>query len=247
MTSPTVCCVMLANGREAMVRRAAWAFRAQTYQQKWLVIFDSGEPYLNIRGDPSIIHVDAHRFAGQSIGSLRNAANTLCSTDIIAHFDSDDFSAPERLTEQVALLQSSGADAVGYNRMLFWREPEAVRHDYDSAIELMRRVQDYPEGFDPDVGQAWLYANGNPRYALGTSLCYWRQAWEAKPFRDLNTGEDMFWELGLNVKGVDSVGAEPRMIASIHGGNTTARITPGVAEWKRAPEWDEYVRRVMAP
>ena len=45
---------------------------------------------------------------------------------------------------------------------------------------------------------------------------------------------------------------EPRMIASIHGGNTSnsydleALVARGSRDWTRVSEWDDYARRTMA-
>ncbi len=41
--SPTVACVMLVNGRPDMVKRAVASFRAQTYENSKLLIWDTGE------------------------------------------------------------------------------------------------------------------------------------------------------------------------------------------------------------
>jgi glycosyltransferase involved in cell wall biosynthesis len=165
---------------------------------------------------------------GKTIGALRNEANALARADILVHFDSDDWSHPNRIAEQVALLQSSGADVVGYREMLFWRD---------------------------DGGEAWLYSNKNPGYALGTSLCYWRRTWERKPFPATSYGEDLQFCTGLKVCGVPAFGCsgeayhDPRMIARIHHGNTSTAYKPEnmarASEWKRVPEWDQYCRSVM--
>jgi hypothetical protein len=173
-----------------------------------------------------------------SIGWLRNEANTsFPSVDIIAHFDDDDWSHPNRLTEQVALLQASGADAVGYNEMLFWRN----------------------QLWDGGPGDAWLYSNPRPNYALGTSLCYWRKAWERSPFTDgpkpEGTSEYHHWfkQGGVTVASKSSFGGsegEPRMVARIHGKNFGAydiekQIAGGSREWKRVPSWDARVRSIL--
>lgn len=241
----TVCCVMLANGREAMVERAVRAFQAQTHEAKKLVIWDTGEPRSPHKSEPNVLHCYP-RGNGDTIGALRNAANSAVASfnvDIICHFDSDDWSHPNRIAEQVALLESSGKQAVGYRDMLFWN--------------TAHRSQ---QPFEYDDGEAWLYVNPNERYCLGTSLCYWRSVWEAKPFPDLpkargGTGEDTQWLQGLDSFGVasfhdmtPSLGIAPRMIASIHGANTMLydAQTLSAPNFKRVPEWDAHCREVMA-
>ncbi len=150
MSAPTVACVMLANGRPEMVKRAWASYRAQTYPERVLIQYDNN-------GD-------------RSIGALRNDANSHTNCDIICHFDSDDISHPNRIAEQVALLQSSGAECVGYNEMLFWRE---ARHNRKEIFA------DGPRTFTPSgiTPEAWLYRAAIPNYAIGTSMCYWRSTW----------------------------------------------------------------------
>jgi glycosyltransferase involved in cell wall biosynthesis len=215
------------------------SFHEQTYRNKRLLIVANGlAPCLSDfsdRNGHSIL--DICEFATvakpglRSIGELRNEANAFAGTDIIAHWDSDDWSHPNRLAEQVALLTASYPDrppeAVSYNEMLFW---------------------------DTSPGQfcgAWLYRSPNPLCPIGTSLAYWRRSWEKQPFANRNIGEDLEW--WSRVRGVmaSSMRARaweaPRMIAAIHGGNTVPNpINPESREWKRVPEWDSYCRGVMA-
>lgn len=238
----TVCAVMLANGREEMVRRAVRAWRAQTYPAKRLLIWDTGElnQDLDTTGDADgeIAHIPAQAYRPNiTIGALRNEAISFWTEyPIILHWDSDDWSHPNRIAEQVALLEASGKEAVGYRDMLFW---------------------------DSTKAEAWLYTNRNPQYCLGTSLCYWREVWQRNPFPDTSAGEDTLWLRGVQSIGVESSTGtttlpasvmdaatsegydKPRMIASIHGGNTYARIERRAEEWKRVPEWDAHCREVM--
>lgn len=260
----TVCCVMLANGREAMVRRAVHAWQAQTYPARRLLIYDTSPDDINDLcdkvgitpdgGDIDVLESRAldHHGNQKTIGYLRNRANAAAEAfDIILHWDSDDWSHPNRIAEQVALLEASGKEAVGYRDMLFWR---------DIGFTAESTKADIAAG----DGEAWLYTNRNPQYCLGTSLCYWREVWQRNPFADTSAGEDTLWLRGVQSMGVESSTGtttlpasvmdaatsegydKPRMIASIHGGNTYARIEPRAEEWKRVPEWDAHCRKVMA-
>jgi hypothetical protein len=233
---------MMVNGRHAMVERAIRSFEAQTYENRRMYFFDTTpenetwEPYFGTLENPVTHCVLACEHRSKTVGMLRNEANGYCSEDIIVHWDSDDYSHPNRIAEQVALLQSSGKDCVGYRDMLFW---------------------------DETPGQfcgAWMYQNGNHKFCLGTSLCYWRRVWERHPFPDLpkgpqSAGEDTVWLDGVTRYGYhpvtsmdDDVRPEPRMIASIHGGNTTSfwlNHRDREPMFRRAPEWDEYCRERM--
>jgi hypothetical protein len=240
---PRVLCVMLANGREAMVRRAVRCFQHQIYANKRLLIYASGltEPeYINEGGIYTEWTGDTAEDS-VSIGSLRNQANGYArpeylDCEIIAHFDSDDWSAPRRLIEQVDLLYSSGAIITGYRDMLFWNKCAS----------------------GDAVGETWFYSAANPLYCLGTSLCYWRAVWERQPFKPLATGEDTEWLLHFRAQQIVAVSSmpdtrstpiksrgDPRMVASIHGGNACSAIKPGAREWRRAAEWDSLLRERM--
>jgi hypothetical protein len=275
MSSPTVCCVLLVNGRAEMVRRAIASFRAQTYDHKQLVIWDttpgcgsawSGEGF----DDGYLIFTpDVNKAAleGSSIGKLRNAANRygldhyiLGMPELIAHWDSDDWSHPRRLEEQVALLQYTGRQCVGYRELLFWD----TRIDPDAYFEA-------PDGRKfPDDGphdEAWLYRNDDPRWVAGASMLYTREAWEACPFDDAPHEDQRWWMRNAEKctgfssretimcvakmpEGYLNRDGEPRMICQMHA-DGTEQISRKVMEsggggvWLRAPQFDSYCERTM--
>jgi len=193
------------------------------------------------------------------IGQLRNRANSYaCSgegfgvPDILMHLDSDDRSHPNRIAEQVALLQSSGADVVGYSELLFWREP------------WLNMVQ-MPEGYSKPVsgnlkGEAWLYRDLTGKHPPGSSLAFWRRTWEHKPFQATSHGEDRSFVAGLKVASISSVdhtGPEmrnaPRMVCRIHPGNTSSSYANIEQEarkknpaWQRVPQWDSYCAEIFS-
>ncbi len=237
---------MLSSGRSEMVARAWASYRAQTYADRVMVQYDND--------------------GSKTIGVLRNAANALTGCDIICHWDSDDWSHPNRIAEQVALLQSSGAECVGYHEMLFWHEWTKT-HTIDAGLGMsIDRIPVMQER----CGESWLYReDGNhhvKNYAIGTSMCYWRKTWERFPFPNYSAGcDDWRWACGDTKTGVRAVNIAsessivagslnspeekkmfpPRMIAAIHGGNTCANFMPGAQEWTRVPEWDAYCRKTM--
>ena len=227
MSLPSVCAIMLVDGREKMALRAANSFMEQTYGKAWLLMFDTGKTKLKFFHLHPIIHAEAERLPSDCIGTLRNRAVEFADrADIIVHWDSDDFSHPERIAEQVEALQ--GYRVTGYHSMLFWDETKR---------------------------QCFRY-KGAPNFLIGTSLCYWRETWKATPFPELNAGEDTAWQKGLRKHAVSSIDKEPRMIASIHGGNTTCKVVydldrktgamkPHRPEWTRAAEWDAHCAEVM--
>ena len=234
MSDPTVTCVMLTRDRPAMARRAIRSFQQQTYSKRVLVILDTSEKVFDFAGiDDAKIRAAWSGFERDiGHGRLCNSVNNMaCPSNIICHWDDDDWSHPDRISQQVKLLQSSDVDCVGYNEMLFWDETPG----HSSA--------------------SWLYSSHTPTYCMGTSMMYWRRSWELQPFPALTKGSDTIWQAGLKRKSVSAVQTEPMMIASVHGGNVASRIIPPKPQqpgrgpiincWQRAPEWDARCREVM--
>ncbi len=287
MTDPTVCCVMLMNGRGPMVRRAIKSFRDQTYTPRMLLIWDTSTSecidQTIFRDDeyddpetPSsprgylLWYPEVNR--GASIGELRNDANGYAveemGAQIICTWDSDDHSHANRISEQVALLQASGAECVGYNGVLFW----------DTRVcSGCKFAQPYIESDEPGRwhgtsrgphrcdSSAYIYRNYGPDYCIGSSMMYTRAAWERVKFDHINQDEDGRFLLRVKSVGVSGIGSEesrqfatasspefegyytdPRMVCSIHGGNTSHYNPEGERNsYHRSPEWDSYCQEQM--
>lgn len=265
MNQPLVVAVCLTHDRPEMLKRAVRSFQAQTYPNAMFFGLDTGEksakdaPY----GEKNATTVWMPDQRTRTTGELRNIAIGTArgwrSFEVVVHWDDDDWSHPNRITEQVALLQASGKDCVGYRDMLFWRNSyDASTGRYDWNPETQRPI----ENVTP-VSEAWLYCNKDTRYALGTSLCYWRKTWERNKFKPVSSKEDSYFVRGCDTYGVSMLGqmpsmdmlmgrsipdTEPRMIASIHGGNTGGGyhpFPPDPERWKRVPEWDNHCREIM--
>ncbi len=191
MSELLVVAIMLTRDRSEYAKRAVELFRAQTYARKRLLIFDTSQVEI-------IGHLGKRMDAAdtRTIGALRNAANQLATAadEIFVHWDDDDISHPNRITEQVALLQSSGADVVGYKEMLFWRANGEMQFDPSFGDGGFGKVTEDEDSISIETGpliecgEAWLYTH--PRTPVGSSLCYWRKTWERKPFQNTSHGED---------------------------------------------------------
>lgn len=179
-----------------MAAKALDSFLRQTYTNRELVILDDAD-------DPSFpqgVTAEGVRYwvinERLNIPQKRNRINAMTNGDCIAHWDSDDWSEPERMAEQVALLESSGKPVVGYNNVTF---------------------------INPEGNLSKYY--GKPDYALGTSLCYFKWWWELHKFReDRPVGSDNAFvgEAG-RAKQIACVDGGTRIIARIHSGNTSKK------------------------
>jgi len=194
-----VSAIMPTRGRQAWAHQALECFLAQTYPEKELIILDDDEE----RSFPEPRRYSNVRYFWESskpIPCKRNRAIELSSGDIIMHFDSDDWSSPERMADQVERLEVSGKAVTGYHSMLFKIEPS---------------------------GQ-WIQYVGDSSYALGTSLCYRRSFWKDHYFRSgpehPNVGEDNEFVKDARQAGeLISVPAGAMMWARIHDQNTSVK------------------------
>ncbi len=100
---PLLCAVCLTRDRPEMLQRAIACFRAQTYQNARLCVYDtSAEPSLPESNEikVGVFHFPHRR--KETIGMLRNRVAASISVapnppDIFIHFDDDDWSHPARI------------------------------------------------------------------------------------------------------------------------------------------------------
>jgi glycosyltransferase involved in cell wall biosynthesis len=192
------------------VKQAIQYFRRQDYPNKELLILDDGPEFSaeDVPRDPRIRYL---RIEGtRSLGSKRNLACELASGEIIAHWDDDDWSAPNRLSSQVrALLETASIGLCGLRRIYF---------------------------FEPHRLRAWLYehpAGGRPWVAGGT-MCYRKEFWQQLRFPDVTEGEDtrFVWsDRGSRVLQLD----DPSIYAAtVHSLNTSPKRTSD-SRWRSWP------------
>lgn len=165
----------------------------QTYANRELLVVASGA---DVRGGlPADERIRYIHLAGRpDIGTARNVGCTHASGSIVAHWDDDDYSAPERLSDQVDRLRATGKAVTGYRSMRF-----------------------------TDGAQSWLYT-GAKNYALGTSLCYRIDWWRNNKFPAEQVGEDNAFVRRAQLAGqLSVVDAGELMYATIHAQNTSPR------------------------
>ncbi len=136
-----------------------------------------------------------HLAESRNIGEKRNFGCSRANGEVICHWDDDDWSAPGRLARQIEMLNESGLKVAGFHSMRF------------------------------TDGQSWWKYKGTKCYALGTSLCYYRDWWQSNPFKATAIGEDnqMVWAAQA-AKQIVSEDAGELMYATIHDGNTSKRM-----------------------
>lgn len=206
-----VSAIMPTRDRRDWAEQALNCFMSQTYPDKELIIYDDindpsfpefaaewpiTEPVLFLNdGDGTCkliyeVHGDI-----QSIAQKRNQCCQLARGDIVIHWDSDDWSDPKRMADQVQRLEESGKSVTAYNRILFY-EPASDRW-----------------------GRWVLYSD----QAFGTSLCYLKSWWTAHRFDERrNIGEDNLFIHEARAESI-IVDGHSMIVARVHSDNTSPK------------------------
>ncbi len=157
-----VSAILPTRGRREWAQQAVDCFLAQTYPDKELIILDDyddrsfpvpdGSGFSDISFLPGIQYGLTERMP---IPSKRNQCCSMADGELIIHFDSDDYSVPTRMAEQVAFLQKSGKAVAGYHDLFI---------------------------YDTVASQAYQYRSPKPQFVVGTSLIYRRDWWETRQY-----------------------------------------------------------------
>lgn len=189
-------CILPTWNRRRFLPMAIRCFLKQTYRDRELLILDDGDDRVSDlvpANDPRIGYM--YLPGRRTVGEKRNLLCDAADGDVICHWDDDDWSAPDRLEDQVERLRESGQPITGYHSLLFY--------------DLVR-------------SQALQYEGPCPAYALGTSLCYRKSFWHEHRFPEKNVGEDNDF-VYPNLKLIASADAGGRLVALIHPGNTAEK------------------------
>lgn len=198
----SVAAMLITRGRQRWAAQALACFQAQTYEPKFLLIVDDLDD-ASFPSKPDYPNVWYGLIEKPlTIPEKRNIAADVAVADLICVFDSDDWSAPTRLEDQVRLLEESGKQVAAFHSMLFYHE------EWNRAFKY---VGDHLSG-------------------VGTSLLFTKSFWEDHPFRcdpkTPNVGEDNAMCKAARERGqIITTDAQQLMVARIHQGNTSVKKT----------------------
>jgi len=199
MNQPLVTCLCLTMaGRESRLSGAIDCFCRQTYPNRELLIVGDSWDVIESIAEGPISYLKASAFvrpAGQcNIGQKRNLGCESAAGDLIAIWDDDDFSAPDRLDFQVKSFEINQKSVTGFQLMKF-----------------------------TDGANWWQFCLG-PGQVFGSSLCFTREWWKANPFPEINVGEDAgFCERAASTNQLALCPDVDLMYSNIHPGNTSKK------------------------
>jgi hypothetical protein len=214
---PLVSCVMPTADRRDMARRAIEYFRRQDHPARELVILDDGDQRIAdlVPPDPRIRYVASD--CRLVLGAKRNATCELARGEVVLHWDDDDWTAPHRISYQLAGLERTGADVCGTSSLLY---------------------------LSPDGPRAWRYEHGgglHARWVAGNTLCYERDAWRRGGFAEIPVGEDSRF-LTDHHRRIHVLPDYQFIVGIIHSANASPKRTDD-AWWRRIPL--ESVKRLL--
>ena len=191
-------------------------FLSQTYENKELVIVSEDSIEAHIPDHPAIRFVKIDGPA--TVGHKRNVACENAAGEVVVHWDDDDWSAPERMATQLAVLKRFDVPVTGFNSMCFSQEWDG---------KLMR------------------YSNDDREYATGTSLMYLRGYWRSHRFENLNLAEDTRFTHAIPKGKIVAIDGTKLCVARDHKENTSPREFKLLGEFWQEVE-DDSIKALLA-
>jgi glycosyltransferase involved in cell wall biosynthesis len=210
---------MPSRNRRQLAGQSVAYFLRQDYPSRELIVLDDGDDPISdlIPRDERIRYVRLPE--RKSIGAKRNLGCEISRGELIAHWDDDDWMAPDRLSLQVRQMAEAGADVCGAGELLYYR---------------------------PDAGQAWLYRypEGARPWLAGGTLLYRRAVWDRHRFQEIDVGEDNRFLSDIARFRFCRMPDASFYIGLIHPGNTSGKNVKG-PRWERRP-LEEVTHRIAA-
>jgi glycosyltransferase involved in cell wall biosynthesis len=211
------------------------AFKQQTYPNKELLVLDDSPTpskfFLSLN-DPNVHYQNLT--TRLSIGSKRNMLIEKAQGSLIAHFDDDDYYAPNYLE---TMIQSLGAaDLIKLSKWLIWREYDGTLWEWDTRFfdhfhyVISGNSKNAPKADatknPPEELEAYKETN---IWGFGFSYVYKKSLWQENPFNDQNLGEDYQFisKAKQNNKSLIHMPDDHHMVVhTMHRLSTTSKMYP---------------------
>lgn len=210
--------IMPTRARGHLIWAAIRSFLAQDYADRELVILDDDDapslvPPLLIGLESKIRYFSGPRW---TIGKKLEWLSEKARGEVIIRFDSDDWSAPDRISTQVARLQETGKGLTGYHSLLFWDQVNSQ-------------------------GYRW---QGRAPYCCGTSMCYTKNWWNSHHWpeysvvggqrRETET-DNVLVRQAIQDGSIDSIEGGQYCVARAHGANSSTAQRIAQVGWPKVP------------
>jgi glycosyltransferase involved in cell wall biosynthesis len=178
--------------REALLQQSHRMLLQQSEQNfEWLILDDSPEPsaYFTGLSDPRIRY--RHHSGGKlTVGAKRNLLAEESRAGIIAHWDDDDFYAPDYLAAMLAQI-GQGMDFVKLSGWFVYSAPHRALGYWDTVRVRGLHFRFSATGIAPAMfGDAEAATFARNYLGYGFSYVYRKSVWQAARFPDQDFGED---------------------------------------------------------
>jgi glycosyltransferase involved in cell wall biosynthesis len=179
-------------GREKHLAQALDGFLAQNYPNlEWLILDDSPNPSeaLSNYSDHRIHYF--HSSERITIGEKRNQLIARARGNIIAHFDDDDYYAPNYISTMARLLHESEHDLLNIKAWYLYHE----KNEFFGYWDLLETKGMHFACYPSHVQLIYFDENNLPIYGAmdlgyGFGWIYKKAVWEKSPFESINWNED---------------------------------------------------------
>jgi glycosyltransferase involved in cell wall biosynthesis len=163
---------MPTRDRRRYIPLAIRSFLNQTHQDKELLVLDDGQDTILdlLPKDPRIRYI-RHEPPPWTLGHKLNALAQLAHGTILANFDDDDWSAPDRIQYQLAHLTASGKALTGFNSFHYWDTTANQAHLWMHPPRTF-----CPPGSSQMYTRAWILAHPMRDITLPVDLHFGREA-----------------------------------------------------------------------
>lgn len=137
------------HNRPKFLMKSIECFLAQTYEEKELIVIDTGDSPMTWPSDPQVKRIVPTQ--ALTIGEKYRYGMAMSSGDYFAIWDDDDWNGPRRLERSIDQLESLQVDAVGTTPVLVLTPSAQFALWKPSVIEFWQK----------DPGASWLPCSDN--------------------------------------------------------------------------------------
>ena len=190
---PLVSCITPTTGdRRRFLPQAIKCFQRQTYPNLELLILCDGEDDMSdlIPCHDGRIHYFYLGRQRHTLGAKLNLGCERATGDLIAHFDDDDWSHPDRLSFEVGALMAEGVEICSFSQLLFF--------EIGTGLVWLSRTP------------ALLHPSLYHCHPFGAVYLYRRNYWSSSPFPDVPCDSDMAFTSAAGRQGRSGPGLRGR-------------------------------------
>ncbi len=203
--TPKISVIVPTRNRASFLLQLFELYKEQTWKNKELLVLDDSAQENTAFKKLSSRHSDIkywHQAQKLSIGAKRNALISESSGEVIAHFDDDDYYAPNYLSWMHGEMESNHADLIKLGGWFTFHQKSNTLGFWDTTdFKSEHHIFCGTEDLQPKKEALSENALRSFMTGYGFSFVYKKDCWTESPFPDRNIGEDsIFAEQLINAQ-----------------------------------------------